>query len=148
MISVVKVKYDEFGSRLPPLASSALIHPTFPTAPQSARLHLGGRRRRRPVVAPGKTPEVSGLFKLRYGGPHRTYSRTLVLRLCVTRWVSKRRMEFIDMPTTLKGQYQSYTQATMDRLRSAGYAGSIHIPGRRVFVAMCKNISSLGSFYH
>jgi ADP-L-glycero-D-manno-heptose 6-epimerase len=30
-------------------------------------------------------------------------------------------VEFIDMPESLQGQYQSFTQAPMDRLRTAGY---------------------------
>ncbi|MBE7620370.1 ADP-glyceromanno-heptose 6-epimerase [Gluconacetobacter entanii] len=33
-----------------------------------------------------------------------------------------RRVEFIDMPAALHGQYQSYTCADMTRLRTAGYA--------------------------
>jgi ADP-L-glycero-D-manno-heptose 6-epimerase len=32
-------------------------------------------------------------------------------------------VEFIDMPASLQGQYQSFTQAPMERLRAAGYAG-------------------------
>jgi ADP-L-glycero-D-manno-heptose 6-epimerase len=30
-------------------------------------------------------------------------------------------VEFIDMPETLRGQYQSFTEASMQRLRAAGY---------------------------
>ena len=33
------------------------------------------------------------------------------------------RVEFIDMPARLRGQYQSFTEAPMRRLRAAGYAG-------------------------
>jgi ADP-L-glycero-D-manno-heptose 6-epimerase len=32
-----------------------------------------------------------------------------------------RHVEFIDMPASLRGQYQSFTQAPMNRLRAAGY---------------------------
>jgi ADP-L-glycero-D-manno-heptose 6-epimerase len=32
-----------------------------------------------------------------------------------------RAVEFIDMPPNLRGQYQSFTQAPMQRLRAAGY---------------------------
>jgi ADP-L-glycero-D-manno-heptose 6-epimerase len=32
-----------------------------------------------------------------------------------------RRIEFVDMPEDLRGKYQYFTQARMDRLRSAGY---------------------------
>ena len=34
-----------------------------------------------------------------------------------------RKIEFIDMPAALRGQYQSFTEAAIDRLRAAGYAG-------------------------
>ena len=34
-----------------------------------------------------------------------------------------RSIEFIDMPATLRGQYQSFTEAPMARLRAAGYGG-------------------------
>ena len=34
-----------------------------------------------------------------------------------------RNIEFIDMPAALRGQYQSFTEATLTRLRAAGYAG-------------------------
>jgi ADP-L-glycero-D-manno-heptose 6-epimerase len=32
-------------------------------------------------------------------------------------------VEFIDMPAALAGQYQSFTEAPMERLRSAGFSG-------------------------
>jgi ADP-L-glycero-D-manno-heptose 6-epimerase len=32
------------------------------------------------------------------------------------------RIEFIDMPETLRGKYQYFTQADMKKLRSVGYA--------------------------
>ena len=35
-----------------------------------------------------------------------------------------RRVEFIAMPDSLRGQYQSYTQADLTRLRAAGYTGT------------------------
>jgi ADP-L-glycero-D-manno-heptose 6-epimerase len=34
-----------------------------------------------------------------------------------------RKVEFVDMPETLRGQYQSFTEAPMERLRAAGYSG-------------------------
>ena len=33
-------------------------------------------------------------------------------------------VEFIDMPASLRGQYQSFTEAPMRRLRAAGYGGA------------------------
>ena len=37
------------------------------------------------------------------------------------------RVEFIDMPSSLRAGYQSFTQANMDRLRAAGYDGQFTI---------------------
>ena len=34
-----------------------------------------------------------------------------------------RAVDFVDMPASLRGQYQSFTQAPMERLRAAGYGG-------------------------
>ena len=35
------------------------------------------------------------------------------------------RIEFIDMPADLRGKYQYFTEAPLDRLRAAGYAGQM-----------------------
>ena len=35
----------------------------------------------------------------------------------------ERRVEFVDMPDSLRGQYQSFTEARIGRLRAAGYRG-------------------------
>ncbi|MBV9492568.1 MAG: hypothetical protein JO069_22985, partial [Verrucomicrobia bacterium] len=32
-------------------------------------------------------------------------------------------IEFVDMPETLKGRYQYFTQANIEKLRRTGYAG-------------------------
>ena len=66
------------------------------------------------------TPSVSGLFNLGTGQA-RTY---LDLAHAVSDAAGQPRGgEFIDMPASLRGQYQSFTQAPMDRLRTAGYNG-------------------------
>lgn len=66
------------------------------------------------------TPSVSGLFNLGTGRA-RTY---LDLAHAVSDSAGKARaVEFIDMPASLRGQYQSFTEAPMDRLRAAGYSG-------------------------
>jgi hypothetical protein len=66
--------------------------------------------------------EVNGLFNLRTGQA-RTY---LDLSHAVCDAAGKPRLvEFIDMPEELRGQYQSFTQAPMDRLRAAGYPGQL-----------------------
>jgi len=118
MISVVKVKYDEIA------------------AGGAARLF----RSDRPDVADGEqkrdfiwvddvadvmlwlldTPRVSGLFNLGTGLA-RSY-RDLVHAVCDAAGVA-RAVQFIDMPPALAGQYQSFTEAPMRRLRDAGYAG-------------------------
>ena len=66
------------------------------------------------------TPSVNGLFNLGTGRA-RTY---LDLAHAVCDAAGRpRKVEFIDMPAALRGQYQSFTEAPMDRLRAAGYAG-------------------------
>ena len=40
---------------------------------------------------------------------------------CATRRGGRETIEFVDMPDALRGQYQSFTEARMDRLRAAGY---------------------------
>jgi ADP-L-glycero-D-manno-heptose 6-epimerase len=35
-------------------------------------------------------------------------------------------IEYIEFPDALKGKYQSYTQADLSNLRSAGYTGSFY----------------------
>ncbi len=118
MISVVKVKYDEIAAGRP------------------ARLF----RSDRPDVADGEqrrdfvhvddcvdaiswllaNPHVSGLFNLGTGQA-RTY-RDLVGAIH-TALDRPTEIEFIDMPDSLRGQYQSFTEAQMDRLRAAGWPG-------------------------
>ncbi|QEO17415.1 ADP-glyceromanno-heptose 6-epimerase [Acetobacter vaccinii] len=118
MLSVVKVKYDEVRSGQP------------------ARLF----RSDRPDLADGMqardfiwvqdvvdimlwlydTPDVSGLFNCGTGVA-RTYL-DLAYAVCDAAGC-ERRVEFVDMPPSLHGQYQSYTQADLTRLRAAGYTG-------------------------
>ncbi len=118
MISVVKVKYDEVAAGGP----AQLFRSQQPGLPDGAQS--------RDFIWVGDvvdvmlwlmdTPSVSGLFNLGTGQA-RTY---LDLAHAVMDAAGKpRAVEFIDMPTSLQGQYQSFTQAPMDRLRSAGYAG-------------------------
>ncbi|NHO31608.1 ADP-glyceromanno-heptose 6-epimerase [Acetobacter fallax] len=116
MLSVVKVKYDEVKAGAP------------------ARLF----RSDRPEVADGEqardfiwvgdvvkvllwffdTPQVDGLFNCGTGAA-RSY-RHLAQAVCKAAGVPER-IEFIDMPESLRGQYQSFTRADMSRLRTAGY---------------------------
>ncbi|MDR3538175.1 MAG: ADP-glyceromanno-heptose 6-epimerase [Acetobacteraceae bacterium] len=118
MISVVKVKYDEVAAGGP----ARLF--------RSDRPGLEDGHQARDFIWIGDivdvllwlldTPSVSGLFNLGTGRA-RTY---LDLAHAVCDAVGQpRNVEFIDMPTSLRGQYQSFTEAPMERLRVAGYSG-------------------------
>jgi ADP-L-glycero-D-manno-heptose 6-epimerase len=118
MISVVKVKYDEVATG----GAARLFKSDQPDLADGAQA--------RDFIWVGDvvdvmlwlldTPAVSGLFNLGTGRA-RTY---LDLAHAVSDSAGQpRSVQFIDMPAALQGQYQSFTQAPMDRLRSAGYAG-------------------------
>jgi ADP-L-glycero-D-manno-heptose 6-epimerase len=66
------------------------------------------------------TPGVSGLFNVGTGLA-RSY-RDLAHAVCDATGAA-RQIEFVDLPPALRGQYQSFTQASTDRLRAAGYGG-------------------------
>jgi ADP-L-glycero-D-manno-heptose 6-epimerase len=118
MISVVKVKHDEVAAGLAPRLF------------KSDQPGLADGAQARDFIWVGdvvdvmlwlmQTPSVSGLFNLGTGVA-RTYRD---LADAVSDAAGKpRAVQFIDMPEKLRGQYQSFTQAPMDRLRSAGYNG-------------------------
>ncbi len=118
MVSVVKVKHDEVAAGQP----TRLF--------RSDRAGLPDGAQRRDFIWVGDVvdvmlwlldrPEVSGLFNLGTGTA-RTY---LDLAHAVCDAAGRpRAVEFVDMPQALQGQYQSFTEARMDRLRAAGYAG-------------------------
>ena len=118
MISVIKVKHDEIlAGKLPRLFRS-----------DRADVADGGQRR--DFIWVGDlvdvmlwlldTPGVNGLFNLGTGRA-RSYL-DLAHAVCRAAGVAEA-VEFIDMPSKLQGQYQSYTEADMSRLRAAGYAG-------------------------
>lgn len=116
MISVVKVKYDEaragqplrlFRSDVPGLADGAQARDFIWIGDVVDVMlwlldHAG----------------VCGLFNCGTGVA-RTYT-DLAHAVCDAANVP-RRIEFIDMPAALRGQYQSFTCADMRRLRAAGY---------------------------
>jgi len=116
MISVVKIKFDELAAGGP----ARLF--------RSNRPGLADGAQARDFIWVGdvvdvmlwllEAPEVSGLLNLGTGIA-RTYL-DLANAICDALGV-ERRIEFIDMPSALAGQYQSFTQAKMDRLRTAGY---------------------------
>lgn len=118
MISVVKVKYDEVTAGGP----ARLFRSNQPGLADGAQ--------RRDFIWVGDVtdvmlwlldnPGVSGLFNVGTGQA-RTYL-DLAHAVCDAAGVV-RRVEFVDMPSSLQGQYQSFTQASPDRLRAAGYSG-------------------------
>ena len=118
MISVIKIKHDEVAAGGP----ARLFRSTEPG--------LADGEQKRDFIWVGDvvdtllwlmdTPEVSGLFNLGTGQA-RSYL-DLAHAVCDAAGVP-RNIEFIDMPEALRGQYQSFTQAEMGSLRTAGYAG-------------------------
>ncbi len=66
------------------------------------------------------TPNVSGLFNVGTGTA-RSF-RDMMLS-AYTALGSKPNIQYIDMPEAIRGSYQYFTQAKVDRLRAAGYNG-------------------------
>jgi ADP-L-glycero-D-manno-heptose 6-epimerase len=118
MISVVKVKHDEVAAGKP----ARLFKADQPG--------MADGDQRRDFIWVGDvvdvmlwlldTPAANGLFNVGTGLA-RSYL-DLAHAVCDAAG-AERRVEFIDMPEKLRGQYQSFTQASTDRLRAAGYAG-------------------------
>ena len=118
MISVVKRKYDEVAGGGP----ATLFRSDLPG--------LADGEQRRDFIWVGDvvdvllwlldTPSVSGIFNVGTGAS-RTY-RDLANAVCDAAG-RERRIEFVDMPEVLRGQYQNHTEARMDRLLEAGYPG-------------------------
>lgn len=119
MISVVKVKYDELGAGKPVRLFRSTVS------------GLADGQQKRDFIWVGDVvdvmlwflhnPGVSGLFNCG-SGIARSY---LDLGRAVCRASHhQERIEFVDMPDSLKGQYQSYTCADMTSLRRAGYTRS------------------------
>ncbi len=116
MISVVKVKHDEvcaggpvklFKSDRPELADGEQKRDFIYIDDVIAALRF--------LLT---APSISGLFNLGTGLA-RTYA-DLARAVCAANDVAER-IEYIPMPEALRGQYQSFTQAPMARLRAAGY---------------------------
>jgi ADP-L-glycero-D-manno-heptose 6-epimerase len=104
MISVVKIKYDEIAAGGPARLFRSDVAGLADGAQARDFIWVGD------VVDTMlwlfDNPDVNGLFNLGTG-----------------RAGKPRSIDFIDTPPELKGQYQSFTQAPMDRLRAAGYPG-------------------------
>ena len=116
MVSVVKVKHDEVAAGHP----ATLFRATEPGMADGAQardfIWVGD------VVAILlwllDTPEASGLFNVGTGLA-RTYL-DLARAVCAAAGAEPI-VDFVDMPPALHGQYQSFTQAPVERLRAAGY---------------------------
>jgi ADP-L-glycero-D-manno-heptose 6-epimerase len=66
-----------------------------------------------------ENPQVSGLFNI---GSGRARSFLDLTRAVFAALGEAERIEFVDMPAELRGRYQYFTEAPLDRLRAAGYA--------------------------
>jgi ADP-L-glycero-D-manno-heptose 6-epimerase len=118
MISVVKVKYDELAAGQPVQLF------------RSDRPGLADGAQARDFIWVGDvlavllwlldSPGVSGLFNVGTGQA-RTYL-DLANALCDAAG-RPRAIDFVEMPEKLRGQYQSFTQASTERLRAAGFPG-------------------------
>jgi ADP-L-glycero-D-manno-heptose 6-epimerase len=118
MVSVVKVKHDEIRAGL----ALRLF--------RSDRPDIADGAQQRDFIWVGDvvdvmmwlrdTPAVSGLFNVGTGRA-RSY-RDLAHAVCDAAGV-ERHIDYIDMPEALRGQYQSFTEASVARLRAAGYGG-------------------------
>jgi ADP-L-glycero-D-manno-heptose 6-epimerase len=118
MISVVKIKYDEIAAGGPVRLFKSDV------------VGLADGAQARDFIWVGDvvdvmlwlldTPSVNGLFNLGTGTA-RTYL-DVAYAVCDSA-AQARQVAFIDMPANLRGHYQSFTQAPMERLRAAGYTG-------------------------
>ena len=70
------------------------------------------------------SPGVNGLFNAGTGNA-RSYQH-LAEAVCRAADVPER-VEFVDMPASLRVGYQSFTQAATERLRAAGYVGQFTV---------------------
>ncbi len=121
MISVVKVKYDEAASgRAVKLFKSD--QPGLPDGEQKRDFIYVDD-----VVAALnfllRAPRLAGIFNLGTGCA-RSYA-DLARAVCAANNRTPN-IEFIEMPESLRGQYQSFTQAPMERLRAAGFNHSFY----------------------
>jgi ADP-L-glycero-D-manno-heptose 6-epimerase len=116
MISVVKVKHDEllatgvtrlFRADQPGMADGAQARDFIYVEDAVAALLFLCR-----------VPAVAGIFNLGTGTA-RTYA-DLAAAVSAANG-RKTAIEYIEMPSSLRGQYQSFTEAPMARLRAAGY---------------------------
>ncbi|EHL96665.1 ADP-glyceromanno-heptose 6-epimerase [Acetobacteraceae bacterium AT-5844] len=68
-----------------------------------------------------ENPQVSGLFNVGTGTARSFLDLTRAIYAALDKTPD---ISFVDMPVDLEGKYQYYTQARVDRLRSAGFNGA------------------------
>lgn len=117
MISVVKIKHDEVMAGGPARLFKSITPGLADGAQKRDFIYIDD------VVAALKfllaAHEVGGIFNLGTGTA-RSYAE-LARAVCAANGVPER-IAFIDMPAALRGQYQSFTEARMDRLRALGFS--------------------------
>jgi len=118
MISVVNVKYDEVASGAPARLFRS-DQPGMADGHQS-RVFIWVGDVVDVMLWLMETPAVSGLFNLGTGRARSYLDMAHAVSDAAGRPPA---VEFIDMPVSLRGQYQSFTEAPMTRLRAAGYSG-------------------------
>jgi ADP-L-glycero-D-manno-heptose 6-epimerase len=116
MISVVKVKHDEIATGAPVRLFKSDRADIADGEQKRDFIHVDD------VVAALKfllsAPHLAGIYNLGTGTA-RTYA-DLARAVCAANGVAER-IEYIDMPESLRGQYQSFTEAPMARLRGIGF---------------------------
>lgn len=68
-------------------------------------------------------PEVNGLFNLGTGKARSFYDLAAATFTAMKKPIN---IDFIDMPETLRGKYQYFTEAKMEKLRAAGYTAPFY----------------------
>jgi ADP-L-glycero-D-manno-heptose 6-epimerase len=72
----------------------------------------------RMTLALATNPQATGLFNIGSGTPHTWLELARAVFAALDR---EPRIEFVDMPESLRDKYQYHTEATTERLRSAGF---------------------------
>lgn len=116
MISVIKGKYDEVARGEPARLFRSDVKGLEDGHQKRDFIWVGDVVR--VMLWLWDNPQVSGLLNCGTGRA-RSYL-DLAYAVCDA-CEKERQIEFIEMPATLKGQYQSYTCADMSALRQAGY---------------------------
>ncbi|GAC1346512.1 MAG: ADP-glyceromanno-heptose 6-epimerase [Acetobacteraceae bacterium] len=118
MISVVKRKYDELAAGSP----ATLFRSEDPAIADGAQ--------QRDFIWVGDVvdvllwlidhPDITGIYNVGTGTARSYFD--LACAVCAALGQPPR-IEFVPMPPALRGHYQSFTEARMDRLRAVGYPG-------------------------